>query len=166
MNRALIIFSLLVLASLAQAEVIKTCKSTLQMPDAQKVVPTTFEIVKNGNSLIGKTTQIIDGKSTQLPDEEASITEADIHADLATLKSEDLNEAEGLILGTQNFLKDPEIGKFFSVGLDLKAIRHAKLFQIGKFTHMGGTVIIEAKDENGKDLGSFITGFIPFACNK
>jgi hypothetical protein len=29
---------------------------------------------------------------------------------------------------------------------------------------MGGSAIIEARDENGKYLGSFVTGFMPFAC--
>jgi hypothetical protein len=69
-------------------------------------------------------------------------------------------------LNTNDLLHDPEIGKYFSVGLDLTAIRHAVTYQVGDFTHMGGTVIIEAKDKNGKDLGSFVTGFLPFACKK
>ncbi len=43
-------------------------------------------------------------------------------------------------------------------------IRSARLYKIGKFTPMGGTVIIEAKDKDKKELGSFVTGFMPFAC--
>jgi hypothetical protein len=52
----------------------------------------------------------------------------------------------------QQFTEDPIFEGAFSVGLDLKKIRSAKVYTIGKATNMGLTAIVEAKDEAGNDL--------------
>ncbi|OQW54300.1 MAG: hypothetical protein A4S09_06035 [Proteobacteria bacterium SG_bin7] len=49
-------------------------------------------------------------------------------------RAEGLNQAEELIAGTMEFLKDPEIGSSFNVGLNLNSIRSAKIYQVGKLT--------------------------------
>lgn len=77
-----------------------------------------------------------------------------------------MNQAESLIQGTEEYLNTPDFGNYFNVGFDLKSIRSARLYKIGKFTHMGGTVIIEAKDKDKKEMGSFVTGLMPFACEE
>ncbi|HEY8269550.1 MAG TPA: hypothetical protein VIG33_01570 [Pseudobdellovibrionaceae bacterium] len=144
-------------------EIVKTCSIKMKMPGDNRVIPTTFQIVKSGNVLIAKTIQTVNGNSGELPNESASIAEFSVRAGL-TANTPNMNEAENLIQGTEGFLNNPDIGSSFSVGLDIKSVRSAKVYEIGKFTHMGGTVIIEAKDKDGKEMGSFVTGFMPFAC--
>lgn len=145
------------------AEVVKTCKITMKVPGDDKAIPTTFRIVKEDSGLKGEFSQLINGQEQAGPSEEASIAEYSVRPNLSE-SSNEMNQAEQLILGTSGILQDPTIGSAFSVGVDLKLIRKAKVYQIGQFTHMGGTAIIEAKNENGEILGSFVTGFLPFAC--
>lgn len=161
---SLVLISSTVFSSMSIAEeTVKTCSIELKIPGNDRVIPTTFKIVKNGEKLIAKTTQTENNSVTELPEESASIAEYSVRADLKST-TPDMNQAESLIQGTMDYLKIPNFGSLFSVGLDLNSIRNAKVYQIGKFTNMGGTVIIEAKDKNGKAIGSFVTGFMPFAC--
>jgi hypothetical protein len=163
-----ILFSLVcAISTFASAsEIVKTCNMTLKIPGNSKVIPTTIQIIKTDDQqLTAKTTQIVDGKSVELPIEEATIADFSVRENL-TSKSSDLNEAESLISGTIDFLAMPDVGNQFSVGLDISKIRQARVFKVGKFTNMGGTAIIEARDGKQNDLGSFVTGFIPFACEK
>ena len=144
-------------------EVVKTCSFKIKMPGDSRVLSTTYQIIKNGAELIAKTTQTENGATNELPVESASIAEFSVRAGL-TSTAPNMNEAERLIQGTEEYLNTPDFGNSFNVGLNLKSIRSAKVYQIGKFTHMGGSVIIEAKDKDGKKMGSFVTGFMPFAC--
>lgn len=154
----------LLLTSIVSAEeVVKTCTVIMKVPGDKKSVPTTFVVTKDGSQINTKTSQSVDGITEALPDEPAQIAEYPVRRDLNSgLK--DLNQAEQLILSTDEFLHSPDIGSAFHVGIDLKSIRSAKVFVVGQFTHMGGTAIIEARDESGKNLGSFVTGFLPFEC--
>ena len=153
-------------ASVASAaDVVTTCAFTIKIPENTKVVPTTYQIIKDGEKLTAITTQIVDGTSLKLPEESVEVADYAVRSDLKS-ETENMNPAERLIAGTMEFLANPDIGSSFSVGLDLKAVRHAKVFQIGQFTNMGGSAIIEAQDADGKALGSFVTGFMPFACNQ
>ena len=154
---------LLLLTSWAQAEeVVKTCNFVVELPDTQKF-PTTYQIIKNGSEYYAKTTQLVEGQPVELPQETVQFSEFDVRVSLNSTLT-DLNQAEQLVMGTMEFLNTPEFNNFFSVCLDLKAIRHALVYQIGRVTHMGGAFVIEAKGENAEALGSFVAGFIPFAC--
>jgi hypothetical protein len=165
MKKCFLLVSLIMIsASFSHAEeVVKTCKFVVKMPGETAEIPTIYEIVKDGNVLSAKATQTMDGQSAELPVEAVTLSEFDVRANVDST-TPDMNQAEELIVGTEEFLANPDIGSSFSVGLDLKAIRHAKVYQVGEFGNMGGTAIIEAKDGTGKDLGSFVTGFMPFAC--
>lgn len=163
-----ILFSMvLAISTFASAEEsVKTCKFTLNIAGNANIVPTTIQIIKSDDQqLLAKTTQIVDGQSVELPIEDVTISDFSVRENL-TSKSENLNEAEALISGTADFLAMPNMGNKFNVGLDISKIREARVFKVGKFGHMGGTAIIEASDDQKKDLGSFMTGFIPFACEK
>jgi hypothetical protein len=166
MKNYILISFLTALTSLASAEeVVKTCDFVVKVPGQNQVGSTTYRIVQEGKVLSAKTTQTIDGKTSELPVETVLISEHSVRAHL-TSKTPNMNQAEQLIAGTIEFLEDPELGKSFNVGVALQSIRHAKVYQIGKFTHMGGSAIIEARDENEKYLGSFVTGFMPFSCKQ
>lgn len=159
--------SFIVLAfSFASAEeVVKTCNLKLQKLDNEKLNPTTIEILKDDQKITAKTMQIIDGHAVVHPLEEASILDFSVRENL-TSQSSNLNRAEDLILRTSDFLNTPGLENIFSVGLKLTEIRQAKLYQIGKSGNMGAPVIIEARDKVQHLLGSFITGTVPFACER
>jgi hypothetical protein len=164
---SLVLVSSTVITSNAFAanEVLKTCTTDIKVPGNNLVVPTTYQIVNNGSALTAKTTQVVDGTVRDLPDEAASVADFSVRPGL-TADTANMNQAEHLIQSTEELLATPEFGSSFSVGVDLKKISSAKVYQIGKFTHMGGTVIIEAHDKDGKEMGSFVNGFLPFACKK
>ncbi|MCB0349540.1 MAG: hypothetical protein KDD38_00040 [Bdellovibrionales bacterium] len=168
MNSLKILFALMTLftfniAQASKGEIVKICSFTVKFPGEASSVPTVYTIVKSDNQLIAKATQVVEKHPVNLPDEPAIITEFSVRADVSR-DTPDRNLAEDLIAGTIEFLDSEEFRGEFSVGLDLNSIRQAKVYQVGQFTHMGGTVIIEARDQNGKAMGSFVTGFIPFAC--
>lgn len=152
-------------SSAMASKIVKTCSFVVKMPENNSAVPTTYQIIQDGNNLIAKTTQLVNGKPADLPIEDVLMNDFSVRPGITT-NTLNMNQAEQLIAGTDEFLKTPDVGAFFSVGVNLTLIRHARVYQIGKFTHMGGSAIIEARDENGKDLGSFVTGFMPFACEK
>jgi hypothetical protein len=155
----------LAMANGGVGKVIKSCSLTLKVPGNSAEIPTLFQILKVGNGLVAKTTQTVNGAKVSLPDETAKVSDHAVRADI-TSSTANMNLAEELIVGTQEFLNNPDIGKSFNVGFDLKLVRHAKVYEIGKFTNMGGTVIIEAQGKDGANLGSFLTGFMPFACSR
>lgn len=144
-------------------ELVKACSFTIKVPGNSKSALTTYQIFKDGSKLTAKTVQTVDGQTGELPLESVVMSEHSVRPNL-TSKTNDMNLAEQLIAGTVEFLQSPEIGKSFSVGLDLKQFKNAKVYVIGKVPHMGGPAIVEARDESGKNLGSFVTGFMPFAC--
>ncbi len=161
----LITFSTALTSTAFAGEVVKTCTFTIKIPDHTQVIPTTYQIIKEVDKLVAKTTQIESGRKIQLDDEVATIDEFTVRPDL-TEQTPGMNTAEYLIQGTENFLNNSEIGNSFTTCLDLKLIRTAKVYQIGKFTHMGGAVVIEARNQAGNEMGSFVTGLLPFACEK
>ncbi len=140
----LVTFSTILTSTAFAGEVVKTCTYTIKIPDHTRVIPTTYQIIKEVDKLVAKTTQTESGRKIQLDDEVATIEELTVRPDL-TEQTPGINTAEYLIQGTENFLNNSEIGKF---------------------THMGGAVVIEARNQAGNEMGSFVTGFLPFACEK
>jgi len=164
MKHLTITLSLTLLTSFVSAsELIKSCTFQIKIPGQSRIASTVYNIIKTEDKLIAKGLQTINGNKVELQDEVAQYFEYEVRENVSR-NDKDLNLAEKLITGTQEFLDNPELGSAFSVNLDLKKIRKAKVFQVGKFTHMGGIAIIEAQDAEEKVLGSFVTGFLPFAC--
>ena len=165
----LLTFSLTAIPTLtwaASPALITLCSATYTMPGKSQSIPTTFQIFNSQDKAMIHVSQVIEGESSFYEDT-LDINEYAVRADLTAESRQclnDLNPAESLISSTMEFLQTPDLGTFFTTGLNLKAIRSAKLYTIGKTTHMGATVIIEARDESGNKIGSFITGFLPYAC--
>jgi hypothetical protein len=65
-----------------------------------------------------------------------------------TSTTPNMNQAEILIQGTEEYINTPDFGNFFNVGLDLKSIRSAWLFKIGKFTHKGSSNVNTVEFKN------------------
>ena len=155
-----------VFASAALAdEVVKTCNAAIKAPGSDSTIATTIKIVKVDGKLIGQLSQVIEGQTVNAPDEAVTAEELSVRAGL-TSEAADLNEAENFVQATLEAIKDPEMAPYFSAGFDVQLVRHAKLYTVGRSTHMGGTVILEASDANGKSLGSVLTGFFTFPCAK
>lgn len=85
-----------------------------------------------------------------------------LHSD-SNLKK--LNIAERYIAFTMDIVSDPELGRYFTAGLDLKKVRSAKLYLMGDPT-LGATrmALIEAKDENNELLGTFFSSLFIAPC--
>jgi hypothetical protein len=169
MKIALMICSLslaLCLPALASENgVIKTCSTVLSMPGDSLQVDTKIEIYSELGSLSSTVTQTSQGQTTSYGDE-AQIEEHNVKAGLtADLNQVDnLNLAEKLIVHALVLTEEPEMKGVMSAGFDLRKVRSAKVYTVGKPTHMGLTAIVEAKDEAGKDLGSFFGGFLVSPC--
>lgn len=143
---------------------IKTCSTTIVSPDGDKSIPTVFEIIEADGVLRSKYTQTIDGQSVSREDV-AEISELTIRAGLSVETNPDgLNLAESLIVHAMTLSAVPEMKGTQTAGIDLESARSAKVYVIGKPTHMGLGAIVEAKDQDGKTLGSFLGGFLVSPC--
>lgn len=152
-----------------EKELIKTCSTILSQPEETVTVDTQIKIFKEGNLLSATIAQkSSEGQESSFSDE-AQITELTVQSDLIADIEQDLeklNLAERLIVHALTLTEDPVFKNAFNAGLDLRKVRSAKVYTIGKPTHMGLTAIVEAKDESGKDLGSFFGGFLVSACKR
>jgi hypothetical protein len=153
----------------ATAFPIKSCSSDVKKLDESGVViPTTMTVYSDLGDIRGHITQTVDGKTTSYDDVAAiSFFLIDHSIDQVTdsqIDSGVLNLGELLLAHAYKLVNDPELNGFFSAGLDLKAVRSVRVFQIGPDTEFGMTAIIEANDQTGKELGSFIGGFIVSPC--
>ncbi len=76
----------------------------------------------------------------------------------------ELNFAEKLIAHAMMLEAEPTLSTFMSSGIELEKVRSARTFTFGEATNMGSTTVVEALDENGTLLGSFLGGFIVTPC--
>jgi len=159
-------------------ELVKSC--TFKFDDDYSGFSTnTFEVRKNGKVYLGTMTTTVAGQSTSMEDE-VSINDYKVRAGLNPEMIEDeemgskLNFGEGLIVHAMALTGDLDMGEEdapevnpFSAGLDLSKIRSVRVYRaIGEADDIGSAAIIEAKDEDAKDLGSFMGGFLVLPCLK
>ncbi|MBC7427929.1 MAG: hypothetical protein H7336_04900 [Bacteriovorax sp.] len=168
MKNAMMFCSLLVLTSLpamaAQSVLVKSCLTTLSMPDSGDKVETKIDIVKEGTTLKAIVTQ--NGNTYKdVAVVEADSVQAGLNAgQLETAEIDSMNLAERLITHAIAITEDPIMEGAFSVGLELKDVRSATVYSVGIAGNMGMTAIVEAKDGSGKDMGSFLGGFLVSPC--
>lgn len=170
MKNIVLLYSLLFIISLpvfaGEKELIKSCSTVLTMPETTQKVDTKIDIFKNDSALIATITQKSDSGTGSYNDE-AQIDEFKVQAGLIAdlgLSIDNLNLAEKLIVHALTLTEDPIFKGTFSAGLDLRKVRSAKVYIVGKPTNMGLAAIVEAKDESGNDLGSFFGGFLVTPC--
>ena len=58
----------------------------------------------------------------------------------------------------------PELASFMNSGIELEKVRSARTFTFGDSTNMGSTTVVEALDQDGQLLGSFLGGFLVAPC--
>ena len=152
-------------AMAADASLVKSCSTVLSSPDSAKSVPTIVDVFADGGVFTAKITQTPDGQTGSYSDTaEVSLNKVRAGLNADSINGGDLNIAERLIAHAMSLTDDPIFKGAFSAGLDLSAVRAAKVYLIGKPSNMGATAIVEAQDELGKDLGSFLGGFLVSAC--
>lgn len=116
-------------------------------------------------SVLAKITETEDGQ-TSTSELAAKIVEGSVRAGLSPeTEMETLSQVELLIIHAMMVTEDPDIELEFSAGLDLRKVRSAKVYGVlGEKDDIGSLAVIEAKDENGNVLGSFLGGFIVSPC--
>lgn len=152
--------------SISAKELIKSCSTILTMPEEINKVETQIDIFRTDSLLQATITQTSEGLSNTY-DDEAQFADLKVRAGLLpdiNQEIENLNLAERLIVHALTLTEDPIFKNTLNAGFDLRKVRSAKVYTIGKPTNMGLTAIVEAKDELGKDLGSFLGGFLVNAC--
>lgn len=170
MKNTVLICSLLFMASLpvlaGEKELVKSCSTVLTMPEEIQKIETRIDIFKKDIGLVATISQNSNGQTSSY-DDEVQIDELKVQAGLTSdieQNVDNLNLAERLIVHALTLTEDPILKNTFSAGLDLRKVRSAKVYTIGKPTNMGHTAIIEAKNESGNDLGSFFGGFLVSPC--
>lgn len=162
MKTTIVLIALIASSPLFAAPV-KTCNAVLRMPDSP-AIPTTVEISDNNGTLEAITTQKVDGQSVSTTDS-ATLFEETVRANLSKDSDpDDLNHAESLVVHAMLMESDPVFQGTFKSGIALKKVRSAKVYVVGESTNMGNMSVVEAKDEKGKTLGSFIGGFLVAPC--
>jgi hypothetical protein len=168
MKTTIFVYLFLVAAAMpAMAQnVVKTCSTTISDPEGTKTVPTKIEVQRNQKSYDAKVTQIVDGQAGSYEDS-AEISEYQVRDGLfASADPDGLNLAEKLIVQAMDLEGSPIFQNRLKTGLNLRDVKSAKVYLIGKMGNMGGSAIVEAKDRSGADLGSFLGGFLVFPCTK
>ncbi|MFL5812794.1 MAG: hypothetical protein ACJ763_04400 [Bdellovibrionia bacterium] len=153
----------------------KTCTASVD-EGSSSYASVKFEILKDedGSVII---TETVRGQTTSSEDY-VSISKYEIRAGLALLTENgydaDDSEREGadklhLNKGEELIAKAmlrSEVDKGLSpgAGVDLNAIRSVKAYRIGPMTQLGIVSIIDAYDESGKLLGTFVGGDVAVPC--
>ncbi|MES2767577.1 MAG: hypothetical protein V4596_00405 [Bdellovibrionota bacterium] len=150
--------------------ILKTCDTDVRVNDLG-TMNILINIMSNNGVLSVNVKQTIEGHSVSAK-ANASITEGGVRAGLSDdalesveFDTEDYNSVEKLIIHTMNLAKNPETKAFSSVGLDLERARSAKAYTFGSEEDDDGLkAVIEAKDEKGRDMGSFFSGPMSSPC--
>ena len=164
--KKMILVAVLALSSTAFAQdvVVKECSVTMKHLETNKPVDMTMKVIAKGKRLSAVIIQTSEGVTNSYSDV-AEIQEEKVRANLtAESELDDLNQAERLIVHAMILSEDPVFEGAYSAGINLKKVRSAKMYIVGKETNMGSSTIVEARDENNQVLGSFLGGFLVSPC--
>ena len=162
--------SVLMLASsvYANPKLIKSCSTSSTLEDVK--VEMTIDFVRDTAGLTAVNRTSVNGQEMVLR-QEARVTKFDVRAGLTAqiLESEDfddLNEAEQLIVHALMLTESPEMKGTQNAGLNLRKISSAKIFTVNEEVevNIGQVSVVEAYDKSGKNLGSFLGGFLVSPC--
>lgn len=162
------ILSLLSVQAFAVDKLIKTCETTISLPGETKSIQSKIEVFqKSGKEFYARVTNIHDG-NTESFEQKATVTEEKVCEGLTGVMDEsikDLNLAEQLVSHAMSLENDEIFQGALKSGIDLKKVRSAKVFNFtGSEDNIGLSAIVEAKDKNGKTLGSFFGGMLISPC--
>lgn len=150
----------------SDSKAIKTCNTLIpQLIGEDEDIAVKIEVFANRDEVTSKVTQL--GESAWLP---VSVVLHSVRPNLPNLNdpkfgSFKLNDAEKLVSHAQMMLADPIFeGKMSVGGFDLKKVRSAKVYAVGEGADIGLSSVVEARDGNGKVLGTFFGGFYVTPC--
>lgn len=94
------------------------------------------------------------------------VTEAGVRENLSPeMVDENLNLAEQMVAFAMAIESDEITKGSMKSGVDLKAVRSAKVFDIDpKRGQLGKAAIVEAKDAQGRSIGNFLSGLLLGPC--
>ena len=173
MKKAFIMGMMLMMAAPAfsmEQTTIKSCSTSVTFPGSDSAVEMKIDIVEEAGTLTAVVSQKVGAEDATVGAQASSIVEEKVRAGLTgeEIGDEDLNSAEVLISHALILTGEEVLAGSMSAGLDLKAVRSAKIYSVGApgqdNGRMGAPAIVEAKDADGKDLGSFFGGFIVSPC--
>jgi hypothetical protein len=142
---------------------IKECEASLMMPEGSQV-DMLIQFNMNENVLTSVVTQSTRGQ-TQTKKWTAQFFENKVREGLKpNANPAALNEVERFIVHAMMVASDPILGSDFSAGIDLEAVRSAKVYIAGERARMGSLAVVEAKDSEGRLLGSFVGGLLVAPC--
>lgn len=151
--------------SFADDVVIKSCSVSMPILTDGKFANVKMEVLSKADGGVYSRVQYdMDGKQL-IREETAEVSEETVREGLTVeMFEEELNRAERLIVHAMGMAQESDLAALFSPGFDLKPVRSARIFVVGETTNMGSTTIVEAKDRDGKVLGSFLGGFLVSPC--
>lgn len=154
-------------ASANSKELVKSCSFDSQISKEDPLVSTEFLVMRNDTGIYSAVVnQSVEGQSGSYTDSvvygEYQIRQEVLEADPydETIK---YNMGEALLAHALMLTTDPDTEGAFSTGLDIRAVKSVKTYQVGQ-SGIGSSTIIEAMDADGKILGSFLGGFLVFPC--
>lgn len=161
-----LVFLMVANAAQAKTKIVKECNAHIYLGEerSQNINMLTKVLSEDNGTLRAEITNTVDGKST-VSTEEVVVSEAPIRAGLTKNidgYNNDLTDAELIIVHAMTVTTEPILK--WSAGIDLSKVRSVKLFTLGETTRFGSATIVEAKDEKGEVLGSFLGGFVVSAC--
>lgn len=146
----------------APSTLIKNCSTVLPEVGEQTSQKLDIRIIRKSD---GTSVAFVRPEGKSRYEDEVLIEEHKIRAGLTQDSDPDsLNSGESLIVHAMALEGDPEFQGAFQTGVELQRVRQVKVYQIGKKTRFGSTSIVEARDQQGTDLGSFLGGFLVSAC--
>jgi hypothetical protein len=158
--------ALLILSPAVFGQTVKTCNTVLPNFDGGQVA-VNLVITRNAQGNL-ESRVIENGDSSDVVVDTAAVESFTVRAgitagDLDDVDDSDFNLGEKLISHAMALL-GPELEGMFSLSLDLSKVRSVKVYTLGDATNMGQVSIIEAKDAQGRDMGSFVGGFLIGDC--
>lgn len=154
-------------AAQAKEKVIKSCETSVMSFETGLMQDLRFQVLEGQNGKLSGRFEILkDGQIVEQGTTKAEIKSEKIRAglkgDLSDIQG--LNKGELLITHAMLLTQDPDMGGIFTVDMDLSKVRSAKIYVLGDQAEMGMTAIVEARDEKGQDMGSFLGGFLVGSC--
>lgn len=132
--------------------------------ESNQDVDMTVRVIDRAGVLSAVVTQTIDGQTSSY-DDVVEVMDAPVRPRLnAELDADDLNQAERLIVHAMMLTNEPMFAGAYSAGLELSEVRSVKMYTVGKTTRMGSATLVEARDADGRVLGSFLGGFLVSPC--
>src|SRR5690349_20277971 len=124
------------LCAFADVNIIEQCKTTIVAPDKSASVDMKIDIVMSDILLASRIYQKIAGTESVYSDN-VYISWDSVRPGLTPDAKESLNTAEALIVHAMAMENEPVFKGHFSSGLDLTAVRWARMYRVGKQTRMG-----------------------------